>query len=75
MLSNVDPLTETPSADVDHTYNEAVTKDAVQSYIAGYLVRKLRKTVKCATCLETIQMSATEGRLLPRNDVINKMDL
>lgn len=66
---------EGSSIDDDHNYNEAVTSDAGQSYIAGYITRKMQKTVKCSDCLTTIRMNAVDGQRLQRNDVINKMDL
>ncbi|XP_063392810.1 uncharacterized protein LOC134678258 [Cydia fagiglandana] len=72
ILDNGEPLIDGYE---DHDYNEAVTSDAVQSYIAGYIVRKLRKIVKCNNCLKLIQMSPNEGKMLMRNDVIDKMDL
>ncbi|XP_074112437.1 uncharacterized protein LOC141536088 isoform X2 [Cotesia typhae] len=43
MLQNSEPQVENSSIDEDHDYNEAVTSDAVQSYIAGYISRKLQK--------------------------------
>ncbi|KAH0539957.1 hypothetical protein KQX54_010361 [Cotesia glomerata] len=57
-LQSPQPLDESSSIDVDHDYNQAVTSDAVQSYIAGYIVRKLRKTIKCQICLEAIETHA-----------------
>ncbi|CAK1603537.1 unnamed protein product [Parnassius mnemosyne] len=75
MVESSEPLLEGSLIDEDHDYNEAVTSDAVQSYIAGYIVRKLRKTTKCVNCLQALQMKAGDGRQLQRNDVINKMDL
>ncbi|CAK1580411.1 unnamed protein product [Parnassius mnemosyne] len=75
MVERSEPLLEGSLIDEDHDYNEAVTSDAVQSYIAGYIVRKLRNTTKCVNCLQALQMKAGDGRQLQRNDVINKMDL
>ncbi|CAH2090998.1 unnamed protein product [Euphydryas editha] len=75
MLESPRPLDESSLTDMDHDYNQAVTSDAVQSYIAGYIVRKLRKTIKCEICLEAIETHAEVGKQLQRNDVINKMDL
>ncbi|CAK1577983.1 unnamed protein product [Parnassius mnemosyne] len=75
MVESSEPLLEGSLIDEYHDYNEAVTSDAVQSYIAGYIVRKLRKTTKCVNCLQALQMKAGDGRQLQRNDVINKMDL
>ncbi|KAH0561100.1 hypothetical protein KQX54_012980 [Cotesia glomerata] len=75
MLESPRPLDESSSTDIDHDYNQAVTSDVVQSYIAGYIVRKLRKTIKCEICLEAIETHAKVGKQLQRNDVINKMDL
>ncbi|KAK0167766.1 hypothetical protein PV327_001630 [Microctonus hyperodae] len=40
MLENTEPKLEGTDADHD---NEAVINDVVQSYIAGYIVRKLKK--------------------------------
>ncbi|KAK0174339.1 hypothetical protein PV327_010122 [Microctonus hyperodae] len=75
MLESNEPILANSSADADHDYNEAVTSDAVQSYIAGYIVRKLKKILKCSNCLQCIQMSGEAGKQLQRNDVICKMDL
>ncbi|KAK0076674.1 hypothetical protein PV326_010593 [Microctonus aethiopoides] len=75
MLESTEPILGGSSTDADHNYNEAETSDADQSYIAGYIVRKLKKTVKCVNCLQCIQISAEAGKELQRNDVICKMDL
>lgn len=75
ILEGAKPQMEGSSIDdEDHNY-EAVTSDAVQSYIAGYITRKLQKIVKCSNCKQNIRMNAVDGQRLQRNDVINKMDL
>lgn len=61
--------------DEDHNYNEAVTSDLVQSYIAGYITRKIKKNIKCLDCLATIHMNQVKGHQIPRNDLINKISL
>ncbi|CAG5093082.1 Protein of unknown function [Cotesia congregata] len=73
ILEDTEPQVEGSSLDEDHDYNEAVTSDVVQSYIAGYITRKMQKNVKCSDCLTTLRMSAVDGQQLQRNDVINKM--
>ncbi|XP_047984169.1 uncharacterized protein LOC125224761 isoform X2 [Leguminivora glycinivorella] len=75
LLDNTEPLVDGSSTEKDHDYNVSVTSDAVQSYIAGYIVRKLRKILKCTNCVKLLQMRPSEGKLLVRSDVINKMDL
>lgn len=40
MLESSEPIIKGSSTDEDRDYNEAVTSDAVQSYIAGYTVVK-----------------------------------
>ncbi|XP_044589058.1 uncharacterized protein LOC123268196 [Cotesia glomerata] len=69
------PLEQSITSEEDHDYNEAVTSQEVQSYIAGYIVRKFKKIVKCNRCIETLQMDRDKGKELNRNDVVNKMDL
>ncbi|KAH0549860.1 hypothetical protein KQX54_015363 [Cotesia glomerata] len=75
ILEGTEPQVEDSSIDEDHDYNEVVTSDVVQSYIAGYLTRKMQKIVKCSDCLITLRMNAVDGQRLQRNDVINKMNL
>ncbi|KAH0563640.1 hypothetical protein KQX54_003564 [Cotesia glomerata] len=75
MLESTEPIIKGSSTNGDHDYNKAVTSDAVQSYIAGYIVRKLKKIIKCGNCLQVIQMIPEAGKELLRNDVICKMEL
>lgn len=63
ILESGEPLINGSSTDDDHDYNEAVTSDAVQSYIAGYIVRKMHRNVKCVNCLQAIRMNAQDGKL------------
>ena len=46
--SNHDPLN-------DHPYNVTRTSDEVQTYIAGYVVRKMMRWLKCSECIDTLQ--------------------
>ncbi|XP_012267459.2 uncharacterized protein LOC105693038 [Athalia rosae] len=75
ILEGTEPQVERSSIVEDHDYNEAVTSDTVQPYIAGYITRKIHKIVKCTDCLTTIHMNAVDGQRVQRNDVIHKMNI
>lgn len=75
MLDNSLLMSVNSTHEDDHNYNEAATTEAVQSYIAGYSGRKLKKMLKCQGCLQALESKRNDGKLLARNDVLNKMDL
>ena len=51
--SNHDPLN-------NHPYDVTRTSDEVQTYIAGYVVRKMMRWLKCSECIDTLQRQANE---------------
>lgn len=57
----------------DHTYDVCRTSSEVQAYIAGYVVRKMLKQIKCQDCIETLQSDNNE-RDESRDAMINLMN-
>lgn len=75
LLDGRTPLDQSFASEDDHNYGEAVTSKEVQSYIAGYIARKLRKIIKCSSCIDKLLMDQNRGRELDRNLVINRMNI
>lgn len=75
MLDTSLPMSQSSTHEDDRNYNGDVISEAGQSYIAGYTGGKLKKMLKCQSCLQALKSKRNNGKLLARNDVINKMDL